>query len=259
MLGGGAVVAWALLGDLPRAVERHGWPVLLALTLGSTVGASEVVSRYRDEPVRAILSNAGLMYLGLNGVVSALTYGLLTRYSSSFAQGLQGDRVMTAMVAGFGAMAVLRSKFFTIRTPKGEDISVGPDAAVSAILEAADRGVDRSRASRRLSLVYRAARRITDAKVGAEFFQISLAAFQNLDATEKAEVIAVIDEILETDYPPELQIEAMCYVVLRLTGELNFNDIMANLQDFLRRGMGDGASATAGSPDDTDGAPPDSA
>lgn len=232
---GTALVIAGLVTDLPPAFHRHAAPAALATALGMTVGASEILSRYRDEPIRALASNAGLVYLGLNGAVSGLTYGLLTRYAESFAPGLADDRLMTAIVAGFGAMAILRSKFFTIRTPKGEEIAVGPDAAVAAFLAAADRGVDRTRAARRLAFVQQRASKIKSATIGREYFQICLAAFQNLAEDEKTGVIGVIDSVAASEYPDELKLQAMCYAVLQLAGERNFHDIMSALKDYEDR------------------------
>ncbi len=206
----------------------------LAGLLGVIVGAAELTSRYRDEPQQALLSNAGLNYLLLNGTMSVAVYGLLTRYSQGIFPEISNDQLMTSIVAGFGAMAVLRSKFFTIRTDQGEDISVGPDAAVSAFLNAADRGVDRARASRRLALVFRRAGRIADPSRGREFIEISLAAFQNLSRDDKANFVGLLGTITDSRYPEALKLQAICYAMLSFTGEKNFNDIMTNLEEYTQ-------------------------
>ncbi len=218
--------------DSSPALDRHLAPAIVAVLLGLVVGASEILSRYRDEPLRAVVTRPGLMYLGLNGVISGLTYGVLIRYGKSIAPALSDDRLLTAIVAGFAAMAILRSKFFTIRTPKGDAIAVGPDAAVAAFLDAADRGVDRSRAVRRLALVTERASQVSSAAVAREYFDISLAAFQNLDEDERAAVINRMDTVAASVYPDELKLQAMCYAILVLTGERNFADIMTNLQEY---------------------------
>ena len=140
-------VVWDELGV---GFREHVGFVVLAAALGAIVGASELVSRYRDElstgggqQCRSDLPDPQCRRLG-----RCAAYGLLTNYAVTLVPGLAGDRWMTAIVAGFGAMAVLRSKFFTIRTERGKTLPSDRDAAVTAFLAAADRGVDRSRALR---------------------------------------------------------------------------------------------------------------
>lgn len=172
--------------------------------------------------------------MALNALVSACVYGLLTRYGKSLVPGVVGDRVMTSIVAGFGAMALLRSKFFTIRTEKGEDVAVGPDAAVSAFLHAADRAIDRRRASRRLAVVFRQAREIQPSVAGTDFLQVSLAAFQNLSTQEKIDLKDKLDKIASQPYPDELKLQAMCYLILIVSGERNFNEMMSSLRTWAK-------------------------
>lgn len=147
-------------------------------------------------------------------------------------------------------MAILRSKFFTLRTEGGEDIAIGPDAALAAFLNAADRGVDRVRASRRLNLVFKRSSEIRPPEIGSDFLQISLAAFQNLNDDDKALVTAAIDSVAGSSYPPELKLQAICYAVMGVAGERNFNAMMDNLRSYAaeaaeaRRTSGDDSTVT---------------
>jgi hypothetical protein len=217
-------------------LRQHGAYVLVSAGLGATVGASELVSRYRDEPLRALGSLSAVWYLFLNAGVSAFAYGILTRYGHSIAPALVNDRLMTSFVAGFGAMALVRSKFFTLRTEKGEDIAVGPDAAVSAFLAAADRGVDRSRAAKRMDLVIRRTTEISNFEHTGSFIEASLAAFQNLSNDEKAALTNEIASVYEkTALPPRLKLQAICYGLLRITGEKNFNQLMTGLERYTNQ------------------------
>lgn len=56
-----------------------GWGVL-SFAFGPLVGLSEIVSRYRDEPLHATANRFGLGYLVLNGILAAAAYGVLLRY-----------------------------------------------------------------------------------------------------------------------------------------------------------------------------------
>jgi hypothetical protein len=230
----------------PAFLYSDGWYITLAASLGASLGGSELMSRYRDEPLNALVSWAGLTYLSLNALTSACAYGLLSRYSADIMPQLSADQLLRAIVAGFGAMAILRSKFFTLRTEKGEDIGVGPDAALSAFLSAADRGVDRKRAGKRLKLVFSRVATLTEEPTASkdsvtlpikDFIRVSLSAFQNLGQQEKDDIRAKMDEIYDSkkdEYPSEeLKLQALCYEILVIAGEYNFSRLMKNLEKFL--------------------------
>lgn len=226
----------------------------LSAALGALVAASEIVSRYRDEPVQALTSSPASIYLMVNATVSAVTYGLLTRYATTITPALADDPLMRSITAGFGAMAILRTKFFTLRTEGGEEISIGPDAAVTAFLNAADRGIDRLRAYRRLMLVSEEAMKTARPEVGADFLQISLAAFQNLSSEEKADFTQIIDDMKRAPFPPSLKLRAISYGVLGIAGERNFKQVMEGLRAYVQT-----ESTGAGTADDPAVTPEDDA
>jgi len=234
LIGTAAIVVLGIVFDVPKGMQHHGGFACLAAAFGGIVGASELISRYRDAPMRALATVAGASYVFLNAVVSGLTYGLLTRYADGLLPGLADDPLMTSIVAGFGAMAILRSKFFTLRTASGESIAVGPDAAISAFLDAADRGVDRARASSRLALVYKEASKVERPVDGPDFMEISIAALQNLSDEDKARFVKRIEAVQGSSYTAQLKLQALCYELLTLIGERNFSDLMANLQTYIR-------------------------
>jgi hypothetical protein len=68
--------------------------------------------------------------------------------------------------------------------------------------------------------------------IGSDFLQISLAAFQNLSAEDKAAVAERIDSVARSPYPPELKLQVICYAVLGVAGERNFNTMMDNLERY---------------------------
>jgi hypothetical protein len=232
-----ALILVANVFDLPVGARRDGPFLALAAGLGITVGASEIITRYRDEPGQALNTVGAILYVALNGLVSAAAYGLLATYADSLFPGLAGDRLMTSLVAGLAAMAVLRSRVFTLRTEAGEDIAVGPDAAVTAFLNAADRAIDRKRASRRMSMVFSRASdtKLQDVKLSKPFLEIALAAMQNVPREEKQTLVAYLQTVADSGYPEDLKLQAMCYALLGVTGERNFNDIMSNLLHYMDR------------------------
>jgi hypothetical protein len=212
------------------AFQANLWFVLLSAALGAAVGTSELVSRYRDEPMKAIRSAPALTYIALNALVSACIYGLLTHYAKTLIPALAKDPLMRSITAGFGAMAILRSKFFTIRTAQGEEVGIGPDAAVSAFLSTADRGVDRMRAQRRLDLVFESANRMPRHENVKDYIKVALLSFQNLADRDKLnkDIEAIYND--GRSYPNlQLKLQAICYTILVVLGEYNFNKLINNL------------------------------
>jgi hypothetical protein len=233
------VSMWAVFpGTVPTI-----WYATLAVFFGELVGFSEIITRYRDEPLRATFNRYGIFYLLINGALSACAYFLLRAYGARIFPAAQDPPLLAATVAGFGAMAVLRSKLFVFRTDDGKDIPIGPDLIISSILRIIDRKIDRLRAARRQQLVFELAKRIA-AVMGSEsdfdnpnsFVSISLASFQNLSTEEKQQIVAKSEELREKlkGKPSLFKAMVLGFIVLDIAGEENFRAIMLDLEEYLR-------------------------
>jgi hypothetical protein len=183
---------WSFSGPVPIA-----WYASLAILCGELVGFSEITTRYRDEPLRAMFNRFGISYLLINGFLSGCAFWLVRAHAGSIFPSLKDSPLMSAVVAGFGAMTVLRSKLFIFRTEDGKEIPIGPDLVITSILRIMDRKIDRLRASRRQQLVFDLAQRIAKAagvdssfENANSFVLISLASFQNLSTEEKEQISA---------------------------------------------------------------------
>src|ERR1700742_4465686 len=110
-----------------------GWSIT-ATIFGMLVGLSEILSRYRDEPLLACATAPGIAYLVLNGILSLAAFMIMQMYPGQIFPALTKDLFMTAIVAGFGAMVVFRSKLFTFRSPDGKDYSIGPAIVLETAL-----------------------------------------------------------------------------------------------------------------------------
>jgi hypothetical protein len=233
------VSIWVVFPDtLPRI-----WYAALAVSFGELVGFSEIITRYRDEPLRATFNRYGILYLLINGALSGCAYFLLRAYGAKIFPAAQDPPLLAAIVAGFGAMAVLRSKLFVFRSDDGKDIPIGPDLVIGSVLRIVDRKIDRLRAARRQQLVFELAKRIA-AVMGSEsdfdnpnsFVSISLASFQNLTTEEKQQIVSKSEELREKlkGKPSLFKAMVLGFVVLDIAGEENFRDIMQDLEDYLR-------------------------
>ncbi len=214
--------------------DRADWYFWAAVFFGMLVGASEIISRYRDEPGAALFSLPGLVYLAINGFLSGAAFGLLRYYRESLFPTIKDDLLMTSIIAGFGAMVVMRSKIFSFKTSGGEEFAVGPDAVITIFLRSVDRAIDRWRSINRQRLVFRSTQNLAYSPSVTDFFKGSLAAYQNLSEDEKSVLKGIIEEVAQrATLDPQLKLMAMAFGFLNISGEGNFTELMADLRAFL--------------------------
>ena len=159
LLGGTLGVAVYQMWITKLLVLPHpDWIIVTAI--GGTVGVGELVSRYRDEPAKAVFTLPALLYVGLNAVAALLALAA-TAASTDIEIGQVPVGTVAdvhwpqVLAAGLGAMAILRSALFVVRTQEGKDLQVGPGSLVQTLLEAADQSLDRLRAQQRAWTVAR--------------------------------------------------------------------------------------------------------
>jgi hypothetical protein len=204
-----------------------------AMAFGILVGLSEILSKYRDEPILASTTAYGVTYLLFNGLISLAAFGVLRRYSTAVFPVVQHDLFMTAVVAGFGGMAVFRSKLFTFRSSDGKDYAIGPSIVLDTVLRTIDHKIDRRRAAERQAKVTAALDRLTNFDTIAQYMEASLNSFQNLTAEEKSEITDVIEQHRTLLWPAELKIMALGFAFLNIAGEENFDEVVRNIRSFL--------------------------
>jgi hypothetical protein len=211
------------------------WPwVLLSFGVGAMAGFSEIASRYRDEPLLAIANLYGVGYTAVNGLAAVAAYGVLLRYPKEILPPLAGDPLITALTAGFGAMAVLRSKLFIFRAEDGKEYPIGPSIVMETFLRVLDRKIDRLRASKRQQRVFEKMKDITDFNGAADYLEASLLSFQNLSDEEKGEIRSVLQQYRTmTAWPETLKTMAVGFAFLTIAGEENFDQVIANLKSYL--------------------------
>jgi hypothetical protein len=208
--------------------------VVLSFVIGASAGLSEIASRYRDEPLRAIANWYGASYLTANGLASVAAYGLLLRYPTQILPTVAGDPLMAALIAGFGAMAILRSKLFIFRADDGKEYPIGPSIVMETFLRVLDRKIDRLRASKRQQRVFDKMKDITNFNGAADYLEASLLSFQNLSDEDKQEIRAVLQQYRNmTAWPETLRTMAVGFAFLTIAGEENFDQVIANLKTYL--------------------------
>lgn len=253
-----SIVLLLLAGDMlaPAPATRAvlDWlksPGLYAPTaaIGGMVGFTELVSRYRDAPWRVAIMLPGVIFIGVNAAASVFALFLMLWFRDQLHT--PNDPVLQVILAGTGAMVVVRTKIFTLRQPSGSDIAVGPAFILDTMLSAINREVDRRRAQKRIGRVVMRAARLrgytyTDAMT---FLTASLAAFQNLDAEVSKKLNddlrqLVTDSALRA-LTEEVKFLIAGYSILTEFGERAFDSVFTSLEIYLKaRGRPlDGATA----------------
>jgi len=171
---------------------------LLVAVLGALVGVGEIVARYRDAPVRTLASVPALLYLSLNSAAALLALVLVSEFKINFGFPENSSSLpwIRILVSGFGAMAALRSSFFTVRLGEKE-VAIGMAALLQLLLDAADRAVDRTRARDRAREITTIMAGISYAKAHKALPTFCLALMQNLSADDQerlADGLAVLEK-----------------------------------------------------------------
>jgi plasmid maintenance system killer protein len=210
-----------------------GW-VFATFVFGALVGLSEILSRYRDEPMLATATASGMSYLAFNGAISAVAFGVLRKYPEKILPVLNNDLCLTAVAAGFGAMVIFRSKLFTFKSSDGNEYPIGPAIALDTILKMIDSQIDRRRATERQKRVFDSMFAIHDFARAADYMEASLLSFQNLSPDDKKQISTTIDQYrTTTKWPDTLKGLGLGFAFLSIAGEDNFDVVVANLRQYV--------------------------
>lgn len=244
-----ALIIWLLGYDLTspfsfKEFDQQYPYLLLTIIFGAFVGAAEIASRYRDEPFLSIISPPGRTYLAFNATISLAAFCLLARYPRFFGFSVETrDFLIMSVVAGFGAMVVMRSKLFNFKNDKGDAYAVGPDAIINIFLSSVDRNVDRYRSFDRQALVYQETSKINRPAEAPVFIKTFLASYQNLSEDEKREFSEIIESVVaQEDLSDQLKLMAISFGFLNISGDTNFKALM----ELLRRYQGTGQTPEPG-------------
>ena len=182
-------------GAVADVFAQHVWLAwAIVAAIGLAAGATEIVAKYRDEPRRALSTQPAILYMLINAGASVIALFMIKELNWDF--GVNADQVnlVQIIVAGFGAMIILRAAVFTIRAP-GKEAMVGPVNVLQTVLDACDRAVDRKRASERAAEVSKLMQDISFERAIVELPMVSLALMQNLSNEEQVRLRARVDDL----------------------------------------------------------------
>ncbi len=156
------------------------WEWLVAGLLGALLSSAEIIARYRDEPDNALRTWPSVLYMLVNALASVATLILIQAFNWTF--GVSDPMLVgwaQVVVAGFGAMAILRASLFTVQVGD-EAVPIGLKRYLDVLLAAVDRAVDRKRAEERGKAVGEIMENVSFEKAYQALPAYCLALLQNL-------------------------------------------------------------------------------
>ncbi|TIL96305.1 MAG: hypothetical protein E5Y73_02010 [Mesorhizobium sp.] len=242
----GAAVGAVIFG-LSR---RYDWifPELdwvLVAGLGALVGIGELVSRYRDAPVKAILSAPAIFYVCLNAAagVFALMLGEQLKWWDRSIPELS-VHWYPVLAAGLGAMVVLRSALFMVKQGDKE-LAIGPITFLQSLIDAADRSVDRLRAQERAWTVAQVMEGLNCDKVVMILPSFISALLQNSQPEERQRFDVFVEKIRESKDRPHIKRLNLGLLTMNFAGEGVLRAAVRSLHGELREIAAATAEATA--------------
>jgi len=213
------------------------WIAYIAvLLLGGFTGAMELVSRYRDQPQKAVFSEPGIAYWVLNALLSLLTLWVLLMYaadqeaSGAYPRGTELFELTCA--AGLGALLFFRAKVFTLRV-SDTDISVGPSFVLDTLMNAVDNAVARNRAAPRNAAVDRIMDRVSFHRSRVFLPSYCIALLNNVSLDEERRLNMVIASLQDSDMPDGVKARMMGLYLFDLTGAELLEKAVTTLKPWL--------------------------
>jgi hypothetical protein len=203
---------------------RYSGYLVLAMGIAGGLGGVEIMTRYRQAPLRALMSTSGLVFVAVNAAAAAVAWYFLhvMQWMPSYSPPTAGfcvksynyceeTNVKATVIAGFGALVFLRASIFKVRV-NDADVGVGPAALLDSLLLIADRGVDRREAvarSRDVEALVSRMKSVEDrVSVARLLGKYSLALMQNVDDSTRNDVEKALKEALsDADTPNSIKLD----------------------------------------------------
>jgi len=228
-------------------IAADAFDLALVIALGAGVGASEILSRYRDAPARALANQFGVAYVLVNGIAAGAALGLLHVFDVRFGMDPASDRLrwVRVLAAGTAAMAVLRSSLFTVRAGN-EDIRVGGDAFLNVLLRAIDDAIDRKRAVTVLRKASEQMAAVSFVDAAKNLPGHCFAAMRSLSVVDQNLFAADLEKLRASSADDSVKARQLGVLLIKLVGEEVFVSAVKELGDEIKHRPPAAATIMAG-------------
>lgn len=216
---------------------------VFAVCFGGSVGAAELISRYRDAPDRALRTMPSFFYIALNagGSLAALYLIYVFRVTLGFADETTGawktdpiNLVKAVMLAGFSSLLFFRTSLFKFKAGDS-DLAIGPSIVLDTLLGAADRAVDRAMAQPRADFVHGLMSDISFEKASVILPSHCLSLMQNVTNEETQRVAGVVNELrAKNEMPDKIKALNLGLALLSVVGQKVLNTAVTSLKHDLQ-------------------------
>ena len=204
--------------------------------IGLTVGVVELVSRYKDNPMRALLTLPALIYIVLNLLACLAMLDVLRVIQPSWLYGTYAGRQLSLYVvlaAGFGAVALFRSSLFKLKTADGET-SIGPAVVLDTLLSASDRAVDRVVATPRGSSIAQIMAGISYERARLALPAYCFALMQNVSQQEQKDVGDQVAQLTTSNMDDQVRSLNLGLTLLNIVGNAVLRSAVDALRPFIK-------------------------
>ncbi len=205
--------------------------------LGGVVGASELISRYKDDPGASLRTLAASFYIAVNSVASLGALGLI-RANGWFAT----SRWTQVLMAGISAMAFFRTSLFVVRAGD-RDVPVGPSGFLQIYLGYADRVVDRRRAKARSDAVAQVMKGVDFQKARRALPAYCLALMQNVSPEDQQLLERLLEALDKREAEPSIKALLLGIELMNVVGVDVLTAAVDSLGDQIRSAAKAAASA----------------
>jgi len=211
---------------------------LLVFALGAFVGISELLMRYRDDPMASLWRFSSLVYIALNGVAAFLALYLMNLFQLTECAAevcTAREAASQVMLAGLGGMAVLRASVMTLKV-QDQDVGVGPAAILQIYMNVADRATDRGRAEDRATTIAEMMGNVEFDKAKVSLPATCFALMQNVGAEEQKIVSNQVTGLDGVEIAPAVKSVILGLTLMDFVGERALRAAIELLGDNIRAG-----------------------
>lgn len=196
--------------------------------LGGVVGASELISRYKDHPGAALRIWPAIFYIAINSAASIGALGIIHT-----AGWLGSSRWLQILTAGISAIAFFRTSLFVVRAGE-RDVGVGPSGFLQIFLAAADRAVDRKRAAARSDAVASVMKGIDFDKALKALPSYCVALMQNVSPEDQQALERALKALDEQPAEPSVKVLILGIELINVVGVDVLTTAVRSLGDQIR-------------------------
>ncbi|MDX1436754.1 MAG: hypothetical protein R3335_08085 [Anaerolineales bacterium] len=165
---------------------------ILVGLFGALVGTAELLSRYRDAPLRAVANLYAAGYIIINILAAMLALWLLRLFGVNFGLDPLTEtsrlRWVQVLAAGFASMMIFRSSVFVLQVGD-QNVSIGPSSILDVFLTVLDRQIDRRMARVRAEEVERIMKGVSFNKSREQLPVVAFALMQNLAREDQDTIV----------------------------------------------------------------------